>query len=77
MYTGALYLYVHFHMRALQHRSLTCAFIHVCMRNRGTARERKNSSHLHSVYTVAAVETNCQAERREGGDKEGGWEQAD
>lgn len=33
-------------------------------------RERKNSLHLHSVYSVAAVETNCQAERREGGDNE-------
>lgn len=48
--------------------SRTCAFIHVCMRIRGTARERKNSSHLHSVYSVAAVETNCQTERRGGGD---------
>lgn len=46
--------------------------IHPCVHaRRGTARERKNSSHLHSVYSVAAVETNCQAERREGGDKEG------
>lgn len=60
--------------------SRTCAFIHVCvcvcMRNRGTARERKNSSHLHSVYSVAAVESNCQA-GEEGGDREGDGEQAD
>lgn len=55
-------------LRVLQHRSHTWAFIHVCMR---TARERENSSHLRCVYSVAAVETNCQAERREGGDKEG------
>lgn len=51
--------------------SRTCAFIHLCVRNSGTARERKNSSHLHSVYSVAAVEANCQAERRDGGDVEG------
>lgn len=46
--------------------------IHSCVHaHRGTARARKNSSHLHSVYSVAAVATNCQAERREGRDEEG------
>lgn len=38
----------------------SCSHVH-----RGTARERKNSSHLHCVYSVAAVATNCQVERGE------------
>lgn len=67
-------MYVHFQMcmsaRVAAQKSYMC--IHPCVHaHRGTARERKNSSHLHGVYSVAAVETNCQAERREGGDEEG------
>ncbi len=73
-------MYVHFPMcmfaRVAAQKPYMC--IHPCVHaHRGTARERKNSSHLHSVFSVAAVETNCQAERGEGGDKKGGWEQAD
>lgn len=57
-------------VRVAAQKPYMCA--HPCVRAHAhtvTARERKNSSHLHSVYSVAAVATNCQADRREGGER--------